>query len=147
MGKRGDQREKALKAFLEKYLPKKFSLGTGNIIDSKGNISRQCDIVIYDSLNCPILYTENEYQLFPAEAVYAVIEVKSVLSALEIDNCIENIRSVKSLIRDKPISCFVFSYRSSYKTNPKAKNASPIKLFIDSYPIMRVGSLLSKKTE
>jgi hypothetical protein len=94
-GERGGQRERALKAFLARYLPKKYTLGTGHIIDKTGNTSRQCDVVIYDDFNCPLLLAEEGYQLFPAEAVFGVIEVKSVLDASAIAQGVQAIQSVK----------------------------------------------------
>jgi hypothetical protein len=123
-GERGRQREKAVEAFLVKYLPKKYSIGTGHVIDRQGNISKQCDIVIYDAFNCPLLLVEEGYQLFPAEAVFGVIEVKSVFDASTAEESVQNIQSVKGLEREEPIAGCVFAYRSRYKTEPKIEAAA-----------------------
>lgn len=123
-GERGEQRERALRAFLAKYLPKKYSLGTGHVIDRKGNISKQCDIVIYDAFNCPLLLAEEGYQLFPIEAVFGVIEVKSVFDATTIAESVQSIQSVKRLERHEPIAGGVFAYRSRYRTEPRIEMAA-----------------------
>lgn len=123
-GERGEQRERAVRAFLAKYLPKKYSLGTGHVIDRKGNTSNQCDIVIYDAFNCPLLLAEEGYQLFPAEAVFGVIEVKSVFDANTIAESVQNIQSVKQLERSEPIAGSVFAYRSRYRKEPKIEIAA-----------------------
>src|SRR5690349_19756662 len=84
-GVRGDQRERALRDFLTKYLPKKYSVGTGHVLDRTGKMSGQCDVVIYDSFNCPLILVEEGYQIFPVESVFAVIEVKSTFTATSIE--------------------------------------------------------------
>ncbi len=117
-GERGTQRELALKEFLARHLPKKYALGSGQIINVKNVTSRQCDIVIYDALNCPLLLVKEGYQLFPVEAVFAVIEVKSTLNAKALAECVDNIKSVKSLQDEGQIAGCVFAYRSTYRTKP-----------------------------
>ncbi len=154
-GERGRQRELVLRCLLEKYLPKKYSLGTGQVIDIRGNISRQCDIVIFDAFNCPLLLIEDGYQLFPAEAVFGVIEVKSIFNTNTIKECVQNIQSVKSLIRKEPIAGCAFAYRSEYSAEPKIETAAkallkanqniPPKEHIDLVCILSDGILRSYK--
>ena len=57
--------------------PKKYVFTSGEIIDSDGNNSRQCDIVVYDERYPQIKYGRTA-QLF-AEGVLSHIEVKSKL--------------------------------------------------------------------
>ena len=54
-GQKGSEREFTIATFLQKYLPKRYAISTGEIIDSKGLTSHQSDIVIYDPLNCPAI--------------------------------------------------------------------------------------------
>ena len=54
-GSKGEVREEILKRFLKDYLPKKYSVSSGEIIDIEGNVSNQCDVVIYDASNCPFI--------------------------------------------------------------------------------------------
>lgn len=123
-GERGKQREQAVRILLSKYLPRKYSLGTGHVIDMKGNMSKQCDIVIYDAFNCPLLLAKEGYQLFPTEAVFGVIEVKSVFDAATIAESVQSIQSVKRLERHEPIAGGVFAYRSRYRTEPRVEIAA-----------------------
>lgn len=120
-GERGKQREAAVTAFLAKYLPKKYALGTGHVIDQKGDVSKQCDIVIYDAFNCPLLLVEEGYRIFPPEAVFGVIEVKSVFDAATTSESVQAIQSVKRLERGEPIAGGVFAYRSRYKKEPRLR--------------------------
>ena len=56
---KGTFREDSLKNFLEDgKLPKKYSLGHGQIITRKNEISKSADIVIYDNIeNTPLIYS------------------------------------------------------------------------------------------
>jgi hypothetical protein len=65
---------------LERLMPGGVAVGSGIIVDSYGQASRQQDIVIYGKL-CPV-FTHNdapEATHFPVEGVIAVGEVKSGL--------------------------------------------------------------------
>lgn len=128
LGDRGVARENILKDFLDQYLPKKYAISKGEIVDSEGNRSKQCDLIIYDHLSCPILYVSKDSQIFPAESVYAVIQVKSVLNTHEVESSINNIKSVKMLNRENgPIAGIVFGYKTDTKTNPMVKLSERIR--------------------
>lgn len=99
-GKKGRTRETIVEKFLRHFLPKKYSVGTGEIVSSSGQITKQQDVVIYDEFNAPMFYKNKETVVFPAECIYATIEVKSHLNESELIESIENIISVKTLKRD-----------------------------------------------
>lgn len=117
-GMKGTAREHVLvENFLRDHLPGKYSVGTGVIVDSLGNHSRQQDIVIYDGFNVPALQNFEGTNVFFVEQVFAVIEVKSQLAYREIKNLFEKARSVKSLSQGgraagAGIFVFGFAYRS-----------------------------------
>ncbi|WP_318446630.1 DUF6602 domain-containing protein [Photobacterium leiognathi] len=96
-GVKGAANEQALINILERFLPKKYSIGTGIIIDRLGNQSKQCDIVIYDGFNYPEIFGQTPIKFFPIDFVYAVIEVKTTLDQKKMLEACENIKSVKSL--------------------------------------------------
>jgi hypothetical protein len=50
------------------------------ILDSKGKMSEQIDIVVFDRQYSPFLFNQDGALYVPAESVYAVIEVKQALS-------------------------------------------------------------------
>ena len=116
MGERGNEREASLRIFLEAYLPKRYAIGKGEIVDTAGNVSRQCDLIIYDALDSPLLLSGKDYRVFPAEAVYGVIEVKSVLDGNQFQKASENICSVKNLERENgKIAGIVFAFKAEQK--------------------------------
>ena len=101
-GEKGGLRERRVAEFLSRILPRKYGIGTGHIVDGKGMISCQTDIVIYDAVDGIALPIDKYYSVFPVECVYAAIEVKSKLTASdgeggpqgEIYQCIKNTRSM-----------------------------------------------------
>lgn len=97
-GVKGTYREDSLKKFLlTGRLPDKYGLGSGEIVSPTMDVSKQCDLIIYDKFNSiPLLYDE-QVQIYPIDSVYGVIEVKSGLSKQVLIEALENIRSVKSL--------------------------------------------------
>ncbi len=97
MGEKGRANENIIRDFLINFLPKKYDIGTGILIDRKGNPSKQCDIVIYDKEYHPDYFGQKSTILFPVDVVYAIIEVKTSLDQGEIKESIENIVSVKKL--------------------------------------------------
>lgn len=58
------------------YLPNRYEVATGFVIDSKGNRSEQIDLVIFDRHFTPTLLDQQKHRYIPAEAVYAVFESK-----------------------------------------------------------------------
>ncbi|GAA4785638.1 hypothetical protein GCM10023200_19480 [Actinomycetospora chlora] len=96
MGTRGAAREEALRRFLEDRLPRTFSVASGQAVDRNGTLSRQLDLMVYDSnRNPPLVAGSNA--LLPAEAVLAVIEVKSSLNSAEVERSLLNAASVQAL--------------------------------------------------
>lgn len=61
---------------LRAYLPKRYEVATGFVIDSKGGRSQQVDVVVFDKHFTPTLLDQQNHRYIPAEAVYAVFESK-----------------------------------------------------------------------
>ncbi|HYT42334.1 MAG TPA: DUF6602 domain-containing protein, partial [Methylomirabilota bacterium] len=78
-GLKGEGNEQVLRELLMKFIPKKYGVGTGVVIDRLGQQSKQCDIVIYDAFQYPSLLSLTSVHLFPVDIVYATIEVKTTL--------------------------------------------------------------------
>src|ERR1700730_3685857 len=77
-GGRGSVREEAFKEFLGKYLPKRYSVGKGEVFNSQNRISGELDVILYDEQGSPrFLYPEKSHAAYPIESVYGAISVKS----------------------------------------------------------------------
>ncbi|MBI2548803.1 hypothetical protein HYW21_05630 [Candidatus Woesearchaeota archaeon] len=101
-GLKGQNREIFIQNFLTKAFPKKFVIGTGEIIDSKDKKSKQADIVIYDEFLPIFDYGSTKH--FLSGGVLAHIEVKSNLTSGELSKSLGITKSVKSLNRDLDVT-------------------------------------------
>ena len=85
--------------FLRRYLPNRYEVSSGFVVDHKGGISQQIDIVIFDRHFTPTLLLQEQHRYIPAEAVYMVFEVKPAFSADHIAYAEEKLASVTKLER------------------------------------------------
>lgn len=95
----GENREDLVAAFLSDHLPKRFGVGSGMVISHEGLFSNQADLVVVDTLNNSPLYGTSRNQLWPVEAVYSLLEVKTNLTPTELKDSIAKGRRFKSLTR------------------------------------------------
>ena len=98
-GETGALIEQAFRSHLEAVLPEKVGVSHGFVVDSNGLVSKQMDIVLYDKINCPRLFSSSGAQLFPVEATYACGEVKTKLDSSKFNESLEKCRSYKALSR------------------------------------------------
>ncbi len=80
----GELKELFVSRILRQFLPIQFDIGTGIIVNHRGDQSRQTDIVIYDNRVMPPFIKEQAIGVYPAESVIAVIEAKSLLRKKEL---------------------------------------------------------------
>jgi hypothetical protein len=95
-GVRGDERADTLTEFLRAHLPSVFGVGKGEARDFRDNVTGQLDVFVYGQLTAAPIHGGNNL-IVPAEALYAVIEVKSVLNQDELDICLRAAKKVRSL--------------------------------------------------
>lgn len=96
-GEKGRSNEQVLGAFLREFLPGKYSIGDGFVVDSHGGVSKQCDLILHDRLFNPELFALGPANFYPVEVVYATVEVKTSLDRRAIEDVAEKVRSVKGL--------------------------------------------------
>ncbi len=97
---KGTTRENIIiRNFLNPYIPKKYSIGSGVIVDINNQQSKQQDIVIYDEFYSPVLKDLDSNKLFFPESVFTVIEAKSNLNKIDINDIIEKSVSVRKLTK------------------------------------------------
>jgi hypothetical protein len=99
-GERGRQRENGLLLFLRENLPVAYGVATGEIFSFKGSlVSPQCDIIIYDQQRMPILGRSEAIQQVPLEAVYGVIECRSILNKAALKDAHDKFAKIRLLPR------------------------------------------------
>lgn len=98
-GTQGDVNEDHFIAMLRRYLPKRYEVDKGIVIDSVGSTSDQIDAIIYDNQYTPTLLDQHRHRFVPAEAVYAVFEVKPTVNKAHLEYAGGKAMSVRKLKR------------------------------------------------
>lgn len=98
-GEKGGASEEVWRQLLRKYLPLRYQVGTGFVVDSANQFSEQLDVVIFDRQYSPLVFELGARKIFPAESIYAVIEVKQEVSAATIKYARNKVRAVRELYR------------------------------------------------
>lgn len=120
-GKMGEVNEEHFIGLLRRYLPKRYGVDQGIVIDANGTTSDHIDIIIYDPQYTPTLLDQQNHRYVLAESVYAVLEVKPAINKEFLDYAGNKARSVRSLSRTSvPIP------HAGAKTPAAAKTPFPI---------------------
>ena len=96
---KGDASEGSWRDMLARHLPRRYRVCRGVIVDSLGAESDALDIIIHDAHFCPLFLDRDGSCFVPAESVYAMFEVKQVLTAREIRYAGDKAESVRRLFR------------------------------------------------
>ena len=103
----GEHKESILRACIQNFLPKRYSVGTGFIIfadesslrQSAGDnadllnlksyhVSQQLDIIVFDDIDYAPVFRTEDFVVVRPESVRAVIEVKGYLRRADIKSCV-----------------------------------------------------------
>lgn len=98
-GAKGDVSEFDWRGAVSGFLPGRYAVSSAFILDSRGEVSDQIDLVIHDAHYCPLLFEHGDQRYIPAESVYAVFEVKQELTSETMSYAIEKAASVRRLHR------------------------------------------------
>lgn len=97
---KGSHSEEAWIKFFRSFLPQKYAIDKGFVFDSFGKKSDQIDIVIYDALYAPLIFTtEGNEKYITAESVYAIFECKPLINKDNLEYANMKIESVRQLHR------------------------------------------------
>jgi hypothetical protein len=102
-GEKGGETEDKVREFLNGHLPKRFHATKGFVIDIENQMSGHKDVIIYDEQSSPVYRYDGANQIVSADAVAAIMEVKSVLNKSHLENAFAKIEEVKRLTK-RPIS-------------------------------------------
>lgn len=114
-GSKGDSSENNWIEWLNTYLPNRYKAEKAIVIDHKGNLSEQMDVVIYDPQYSLFVFNQNGMIYIPAESVYAVFEVKQNLTKGNIEYAGKKIKSVRQLERT---SAPIYYVKGQYSPKP-----------------------------
>ena len=115
----GNVDEAAVREWLETFLPLRYGVTSGfiipHIIAAEPYTLLHYDVIIYDKINSPILWvdenpdlsSQGRKQAIPAEHVYAVLEVKATLTRNHAQNAIESLPRYINFASGCLVNCFV----------------------------------------
>lgn len=98
-GVMGSVNEEHWLELFRQYLPNRYDVATGIVIDSHGNRSEQIDLVVFDRHFTPTLLTQKNHRYIPAEAVYGVFECKPVIDKAYLTYAQDKAASVRRMHR------------------------------------------------
>ena len=113
----GSAAEDAVLNRLKSLLPRGIGVGSGCVIDTSGNTSKQMDLILFEGDVCP-RFSVNESPgstYYPCEGVIAAGEIKSTLAKKDVADAFDKIESVKSLKRQfEAVDKFDFNGTPAY---------------------------------
>lgn len=97
----GKAKEKKIAKSVEAMLPNGVGVGRGFVFDSYGNISKQCDFILYEKDFVPVFINNDntEYSYYPCEGVIAVGEIKSTLNSESMKDSLLKLEKIKMMKR------------------------------------------------
>lgn len=98
-GSIGDGTELHWRELLDEFLPKRYQVSEGFVVDSAGKRSDQIDVIVHDRTFSPLLWEHGGHMYVPAESVYAVFEVKQDHTLEDIKAAGEKAESVRERVR------------------------------------------------
>ena len=73
---KGDAREHGWRELFRRFLPNRYGVKSGFIIDSEGKLSEQIDCIIYRRDSAIELYAVGHHTVIPIESVFGAFEIK-----------------------------------------------------------------------
>jgi hypothetical protein len=98
-GAKGSATEQHWRLLLEAYLPNRYEVRKGFVIDSEQSMSDEIDLIIHDRHYSPFVLRQGDVDFVPAESVYAVVEVKQKIDDSTIGYAAKKAASVRALTR------------------------------------------------
>lgn len=118
----GNYRENVVRELFDLVLPNRFGVSNGFVVNNVGDISTQCDIIIFDKTITPNIESDTNQKFYTVESVVGIGEVKSKISGqTALSSYLNKLARIKALREktDEPMIQFRdFSGEWSPKTNP-----------------------------
>jgi hypothetical protein len=100
----GDEIENLIREKISLFLPERYLVKQGHVVNSEGKVSNQLDIIIFDRLSTPKFFeSKNETVFFPIESVLAVGEIKKTLRSNDLIEFGKKIKFLKIDMKRKLI--------------------------------------------
>ena len=98
-GEKGSATEENWRRLLRSYLPTRYQVASGFVVDVDGGVSDQIDVLILDNQYTPVLFESGGVRYFAAESLYAAFEVKQEINKQNIQYASAKLSSIRKLRR------------------------------------------------
>jgi hypothetical protein len=106
----GNVVEAEFRRWLKEFLPKRFAVTSGYVISQGLGSKREAphyDVIIYDALNSPVLWIENnpdsssdgKSKAIPVEHVFGILEIKSSFDTKTVEDALQHLKELKPLMK------------------------------------------------
>jgi hypothetical protein len=137
---KGQAAEQNWLALLNGYLPERYRADSAFVVDHRGELSEQIDVVIYDRQYSPLIFHQDNVLYVPAESVYAVFDSKHQMTSESVKQAAEKAESVRRL---KRTSAAIRHAGGTYKPRPLFEIIAGI-LSLEAWWADGVGESLAK---
>ena len=98
-GEKGAATELRWREMLASYLPRRYSVTNGFVVDHTGTPSEQIDVIVHDAQYSPFLFKAGTSSFVPAESVYAILDAKQEITKGTLEETGKKVASVRVLDR------------------------------------------------
>ncbi|MFG2953475.1 DUF6602 domain-containing protein [Streptomyces sp. NPDC048291] len=143
-GEAGTSRELLVREFLANYLPSHVeAVHNAEVVTASGETSPQCDIVLTDRGTPPFTHLAG-YRIIPNECVYGMIEVKTKLDGIQLEDACNKISKLRGLPKKsyRPTPGMIPRSTSAYGKIHDFFPTSGIVIAFDSLKLETIGSHL-----
>lgn len=98
-GEKGAAAELRWREMLSMYLPRRYSVRSGFVVDYESGVSDQIDVIIHDAQYSPFLFQAGTSCFVPAESVYVIFDAKQDISKATLVATGNKVASVRQLKR------------------------------------------------
>jgi hypothetical protein len=106
----GGANETILREFLSAHAPARYEVGQGFICDlgDRDLVSKQCDVLVFDRSNFPVLHSDGSIKVEMPEAVRMVIEIKTRFTKAHVEGSVLNVVTAVNL--NPQLTGLIFSF-------------------------------------
>lgn len=119
-GEDGRFKEIILRDCIKSKLPNNVKIGTGFVVGNY-DITKQIDLIVYRA-EIPPLFKKDEFVILPKEAVLGIVEVKTKLCSINIDDTFRNCHYNGQIIDNPHIFNGIFSFEDGFNLETGVNN-------------------------
>lgn len=150
----GDEVEDLIREKISLFLPERYLVKQGHIVNSEGKVSNQLDIIIFDRLSTPKFFeAQNNSVFYPIESVLAIGEIKKTLRAEDIVEFGKKIKFIKKDMNRELISNTIYdgeikddtSFLDMLNMGIDRKNRNSLFSFIFAIDVDNINNIMINK--